>query len=368
MKKTVIFIVLLMLITPFSFAKTITVGELFESEKKEEAQEPSSRETSGTTIYFYAGSKLIASKNTEIKYHQQDRLGSDINSKTLPFGQEIYSENRFSFTGKELDDELYYFGARYYNPNIGRFTSIDPVPSEPPYQYVSNNPLNLIDPTGMAPDYEMPNYERQYISQDDMDAGTVARLLVRDERYLNQDHASHILTLQGFDYLWQGEMAEDGARIYYPYTEPEIIDSLVSFGDSGEQQGLSQREFITALGEEFPEGTAEQVESMANFVFSLSADTVGDAYEVGKSISEEDLGAAGSATLALAIPVVPAKATKIAAKGIGRIANKLEDAFVKFGARNIPTRINAEVDYGRGVPRFRLFWERITGTHSNKLR
>ena len=60
-----IFIVLLMLITPFSFAKTITVGELFESEKKEEAQEPSSRETSGTTIYFYAGSKLIASKNTE---------------------------------------------------------------------------------------------------------------------------------------------------------------------------------------------------------------------------------------------------------------------------------------------------------------
>jgi RHS repeat-associated protein len=33
------------------------------------------------------------------------------------------------YTGKELDDEtgLYYFGARYYNPTLARFISVDPI-------------------------------------------------------------------------------------------------------------------------------------------------------------------------------------------------------------------------------------------------
>ena len=101
------------------------------------------------TLYFYAGNKLIASKNNnELKYHYQDRLGSDINSKSLPFGQEIKKGEKFSFTGKELDKELHYFGARYYDSNIGRFTSIDPVKTNPAYQYVKNNPINRIDPDG----------------------------------------------------------------------------------------------------------------------------------------------------------------------------------------------------------------------------
>lgn len=38
--------------------------------------------------------------------------------------------NTHKFTGKELDSEtglgLYYFGARYYDPGIGRFITLDP--------------------------------------------------------------------------------------------------------------------------------------------------------------------------------------------------------------------------------------------------
>jgi RHS repeat-associated protein len=74
--------------------------------------------------------------------------------KSLPFGQEIENTGiKFSFaTGKELDDSgLYYFGARYYDSDLGRFISVDPVPSEPAYQYVSNNPLNLVDLNGNEP-------------------------------------------------------------------------------------------------------------------------------------------------------------------------------------------------------------------------
>lgn len=60
------------------------------------------------------------------------------------------------FTGKEWDDEFglnwNYFGARYYDPQIGRFFTIDPKPSENPwigpYVYAANNPLFFIDPDG----------------------------------------------------------------------------------------------------------------------------------------------------------------------------------------------------------------------------
>jgi RHS repeat-associated protein len=59
-------------------------------------------------------------------------------------------------TGQRLDDTgLYYYGARYYDPAIGRFISVDPVIANVynpqvinPYSYCLNNPLRYIDPTG----------------------------------------------------------------------------------------------------------------------------------------------------------------------------------------------------------------------------
>nr|MBA4405033.1 hypothetical protein [Nanoarchaeum sp.] len=133
-------IVLILLVLPICFAKEVNIIETFESEKN-----------IGETTYYYAGAKLIATKNNDnINYEYQDRLDSDVESDSLPFGEEVNSNERFSFTGKELDEELYYFNARYYDSKIGRFTSVDPVPTEPAYQYVQNNPTNLFDSTGSA--------------------------------------------------------------------------------------------------------------------------------------------------------------------------------------------------------------------------
>lgn len=62
--------------------------------------------------------------------------------------------NPYTYTGREHDTEsgLYYYRARYYDPTIGRFMQEDPIGFAGGdinlYNYVGNNGVNFIDPTG----------------------------------------------------------------------------------------------------------------------------------------------------------------------------------------------------------------------------
>ncbi len=60
----------------------------------------------------------------------------------------------YGFTGREYDAEsgLYYYRARYYDPQVGRFLSRDPIGLAGglnTYAYVGGNPVNRIDPLGL---------------------------------------------------------------------------------------------------------------------------------------------------------------------------------------------------------------------------
>lgn len=57
----------------------------------------------------------------------------------------------YRFAGGYQDPTgLYHFAARYYDPNIGRFTTPDPSGQEQnPYLYAEGDPVNRIDPTGL---------------------------------------------------------------------------------------------------------------------------------------------------------------------------------------------------------------------------
>ncbi len=142
---------------------------------------------SGTTVYVYDAFGELAAEYGPLaavggpQFLTADHLGSTrlvTNSAGqrlechdyLPFGEEL-TINRDScyaasasvtlkFTGKERDTEsgLDYFGARYFSPQQGRFTSPDPLlnsgrPWLPQswnrYAYALNNPLKYVDPDGL---------------------------------------------------------------------------------------------------------------------------------------------------------------------------------------------------------------------------
>jgi RHS repeat-associated protein len=58
--------------------------------------------------------------------------------------------NPFTYTGREFDAKsgLYYYRARYYAPDQGRFLSEDPVAHVNAYTYTQNDPVDFGDPSG----------------------------------------------------------------------------------------------------------------------------------------------------------------------------------------------------------------------------
>ncbi|HOJ77411.1 MAG TPA: RHS repeat-associated core domain-containing protein [Bacillota bacterium] len=145
--------------------------------------------------YVYAFGKHLArvdgnigDPNAKVYYYHTDHLGSikavsDEAGKVVyqsdyhAFGTQFAKDGEFDethgFNGKEFDEDtgLYYYNARWYDAELGRFISEDPMmdPNNPNlYTYCSNNPVNKIDPTGYyagEADWSTPENSSETISR-----------------------------------------------------------------------------------------------------------------------------------------------------------------------------------------------------------
>ncbi|MBL8092368.1 MAG: RHS repeat-associated core domain-containing protein, partial [Anaerolineales bacterium] len=127
------------------------------------------------TKYYFAGSQRIAMrKNGVLNYILGDHLGStslvaDANgavinqTKYKAWGETRYSSGgkvtEYQYTGQysyESDFGLYFYNARFYDPQLGRFSSPDSIIPEQTqgvqawdrYAYTSNNSIRYTDPSG----------------------------------------------------------------------------------------------------------------------------------------------------------------------------------------------------------------------------
>jgi RHS repeat-associated protein len=143
-----------------------------------------------TTTYIYDGDNILRSKTLtgtdfpvetiadyvhgpgidewlalgDTSYYHADALGSIVKSTDAAGGVVWGTQydafgnapgfGAGAFTGREWDEEtgLYYYRARYYDPQIGRFISEDPIGFQAGvnfFSYVLNNPTNFTDPFGL---------------------------------------------------------------------------------------------------------------------------------------------------------------------------------------------------------------------------
>ncbi|MCI0489785.1 MAG: hypothetical protein L0229_24610 [Blastocatellia bacterium] len=144
----------------------------------------------GKVSHYLLGQNRVGRRNAngEAIYFLEDHLGStrcvvdakgDVIARYAysPFGMPRLVEGKhqteFLYTGEQWDDEaqLLYLRARYYDPQTGRFLSVDPIPGSPlapetfnQYAYVNNDPVNQTDPLGLQgwppPPYYNPNRDR----------------------------------------------------------------------------------------------------------------------------------------------------------------------------------------------------------------
>ncbi|MEX2392245.1 MAG: RHS repeat-associated core domain-containing protein [Dehalococcoidia bacterium] len=128
----------------------------------------------GTNQYVYGLSLIAAVDGSDSEtYFVYDGLGSvtaltdDAGATTDTYTYDVFGEvrshigsspNYWQFTGEQsdADSRLQYLRARFYDQATGRFVGRDPLTIGNRYSYVMNNPVNLVDPSGLCPLFDCP--------------------------------------------------------------------------------------------------------------------------------------------------------------------------------------------------------------------
>ncbi|MGD2247385.1 MAG: RHS repeat-associated core domain-containing protein, partial [Candidatus Methanofastidiosia archaeon] len=161
----------------------------------------------------------------------------------------------YLYTGKKKDETgLYYYGARYYDPELGRFLTRDPLAGKKVvpqslnrYTYCLNNPVKFIDPAGMF--YKMCHVDggcrwvRESRSSSDPDRPDWVAYDANGDKITDSDEMETLLT--------SDDKADQAKAVYLMFlvTHPEIQGDPTQMGDP---YGPGYLFNITIEGEDIP--------------------------------------------------------------------------------------------------------------------
>jgi RHS repeat-associated protein len=226
------------------------------------------RNSDSTTVEYLNGpgtdQKLRQTGTAGVLYYSTDHLGSttaltDVLGSVVEqidsdsFGDGAGStRTRYGFTGRERDAAtgLYYYRARWYDPQQGRFLSEDPIGFKAGvnfYAYVGNNPINRIDPSGLndAPYfYSSPDAPGQSIYD------AVRNIPVERECACPSDNSDVSRMLTGFR-AGVDEMTLNGHRYPGSGTLDGVWNNFISYG-AGYYGCRVQASYLKAKLEEPP--------------------------------------------------------------------------------------------------------------------
>jgi|GEM_PF-4328434 RHS repeat-associated protein len=238
-------------------------------------------ETDGTgniiTSYIYGDDLISQERSGVVSYFHYDGLGStrnltDSSGTTTDsywyygFGELLNKTgttiNNYLFTGEQIDQNLrfYYLRARYYNQEIGRFITADPVEGsiyEPislhKYLYAGLDPVNKIDPSGEFIQFSLGFYISAGIS---VLTGSLIYLLFRP-RISNVERitggTSYYYDLLGaFEIIKNNSYNRAYSELLQMYGEGKLYAADISMkgteyvaGIGGEEIYINKKEFFT---------------------------------------------------------------------------------------------------------------------------